>query len=314
VPEQKAGAYGRAGRLYLAYRFRSAAAACFRNAAALAPGDRRWHYYRGVAVRAEGRLEEAAAAFERALALSADDPATLLHLASVELDRRRMSRGRELFEQALEAAPAAAHYGLGRIDSLEGRHEAAIAHFEAALAAQPHASAVRHALGLAQRDTGDLAAARRALAAGGSRPPSFADPLLAELDGLVLGARAQLSRGSEALRHGDLAAAEAHFRRAAERAPGDAVARYNLGTALGEAGRHEEARAMLAEAARLDPEMADAWLNLASALARLGRLEEAAAALDRVLELAPDDAEARRRRELVERHLGRRPPAAEVPR
>lgn len=79
----------------------------------------------------------------------------------------------------------------------------------------------------------------------------------------------------------------------AAKSPNKARPQINLGSALGELGRLEEAAAVLSAAVRLDPANPDPYVNLGAALASLGRLEEAIAALTQAVALKPDNVEAR---------------------
>lgn len=66
----------------------------------------------------------------------------------------------------------------------------------------------------------------------------------------------------------------------------------NLGTALAQAGRDEQAAAHFRESIRLRPDFADPYNNLGLALARRGNAREAEAAYRRAVVLKPDFAEA----------------------
>jgi Tfp pilus assembly protein PilF len=101
---------------------------------------------------------------------------------------------------------------------------------------------------------------------------------------------AHLSLGLVLERDGELAAAERHFRRAAELSPDDAVSRTNLGRTLLRQNRPAEAAAELRVAARLAPQFADSHLTLGGALAAQGRLEEAVESYHRALALRPRSA------------------------
>jgi len=69
-----------------------------------------------------------------------------------------------------------------------------------------------------------------------------------------------------------------------------AAAHYNLGNALGDLGRHDEALAAVERAVALDPAYAEAHHMRAVCLRHLGRYTDALAAVDRALELAPNAA------------------------
>ncbi len=72
----------------------------------------------------------------------------------------------------------------------------------------------------------------------------------------------------------------------------DAVAHINLGIALGNQGKLEEAIAAYREAIRLKPDYADAHNNLGIALGKQGKLEEAVAEFRTAIRLKPDYADA----------------------
>ena len=78
------------------------------------------------------------------------------------------------------------------------------------------------------------------------------------------------------------------LRHSLEITPDDAFGQNNLGSALQETGRTEEAVAHWNEAVRLDPGYADAHANLAGGLLVEGRTDEAAGSCRRALSLEPE--------------------------
>ncbi len=325
VPGRLAPAFGDLGRLYLAYDLVEPAAACLRNAWRLAPAEFRWPYLLAGLYQNERRLEEASTAFDAALELVPDDLPALIRQGNVQLGLGAPARARHYFERAGEVEPgsAAVLAGLGRTAAVLEEHEAAIGHFEAALAAQPTASALRYPLGLAYRELGRMEEAREQLAARGTGTVSFRDPLVEGLLRLATGAGVHLMLGNRALRQGAVETAMDRYRQALEADPGSANAHqalggalsrqgdlegtvrhysaalaiqaenpplhYNLGTVLAERGADEQAirhfRAAIAQA----PEYHNARFNLAAALARVGRYEEALVEYRVLREQAPED-------------------------
>jgi tetratricopeptide (TPR) repeat protein len=81
--------------------------------------------------------------------------------------------------------------------------------------------------------------------------------------------------------------AEAFFRQTLQVKPDDATAHQQLGLALANQGRFEEALHSLQESARLNPSDATTRLNVAVALAELGRVPEARAQAEEALRLRP---------------------------
>ncbi len=327
-PARLGAAYGALGRLYHAYDFPTAAAACYRNARRLASGDFRWAYYLGFLHQTEGDLERAAERLTEALALRPDDPAALLRLGDVELELERYAAARGRYERALEldADAAAAHYGLGRLAARSDDPAAAVRHFERALELQPGASLVHYPLALAYRELGRREQAERHLGLRGQVGVGFPDPLVRALDEDLAGVGLRLTRAGVALAEGREEAALVELRKAVAAAPGSFDARLGLGLALARAGEREGAREQLEEAVRLapesvlardalgrllagagadegavahfskavalDPSFAEGHFQLGAALGRLGRHAEAAEAFSRVLEIEPGHADA----------------------
>jgi len=86
---------------------------------------------------------------------------------------------------------------------------------------------------------------------------------------------------------GDHAAAEGHYRRAADLDASHAAARCNLGLTLTRRGAAAEAVRFLREAISLQPDLAEAHLNLAGALRSAGDPEAALLAAREAVRLAP---------------------------
>ena len=92
--------------------------------------------------------------------------------------------------------------------------------------------------------------------------------------------------------------------------PWSADAHSNLGFALFNLERYEEARACCEKALALKPDFPMAQRNLGNALLHLKRGEQAVAAFTRAIELKPDDVEACCNRGLVEAMMLKRYEAA----
>jgi predicted O-linked N-acetylglucosamine transferase (SPINDLY family) len=99
--------------------------------------------------------------------------------------------------------------------------------------------------------------------------------------------------------------AAAYFERAAAANPNDASARSNLGNALQELKRLDEALASYAQALRIDPNDADVYFNRGNALHDLRRFDEALASYAQALRLAPAFAEAHCNRGITLQELKR---------
>jgi tetratricopeptide (TPR) repeat protein len=96
------------------------------------------------------------------------------------------------------------------------------------------------------------------------------------------------------LRNRDYRSVEVLWRTVVDAAPGNYRGQMNLGAALGELNRNEEALVFLRTAIALAPDHPAAHVNLAAALFTLHQLDESEAHLLRALEISPNHAAARR--------------------
>jgi Flp pilus assembly protein TadD len=291
-----AAAFAEAGRHYHAYDMMAPAEACYRNAAALAPEDFRWHYLLGVLHHDAGRLEEALASVGRAVGGPDRYYPGLLRMAALQI---ALGRPHEA-ERSL--APARAHAPSDpALLALEGelalalaRPQAALAALEEALRREPRATRLHYPLGMAYRALGRLEDARRELARAGPVGVRARDPLLEDVRSLRVGESSFMIEGHRALRAGDAGAAAAAFAQAVAASGGSSVpALLNLATAEARRGRRDEAIAHLAEARRRDPDHPAVLFNLGVLLAQAGRACEAEPLLADLVRRAPGDAEAR---------------------
>jgi tetratricopeptide (TPR) repeat protein len=136
----------------------------FRIAPAGPPTD----FARGVRALRAGRLDDAWAAFERALDVAADAPARALvcnQRALVLLARgdRRAAAGELARALETDAACVPAIVNVGNVHLEAGEPERAIAQFEAAIALDPDYPEAHHNLGVAFRRLGRRREAVRAL-------------------------------------------------------------------------------------------------------------------------------------------------------
>jgi tetratricopeptide (TPR) repeat protein len=309
-----AGSYSELGQAYLAYGFNDAAADCFQNASQLDPRNFRWPYLLGATEQAAGRLDEAAAAFDKALTLSpapAETAAGNFHLGEIRLLQGRLDDAEAALRKALVFPPtaAAAHSMLGQVALARRDFRAAAEHLEAALAAVPDASRLHVPLAMAYRGLGDRAKAEEHLAKAGTVGLRAPDPMLDGVASLRVGERVAVMRGRVAAQAGRYQDAAQEFRRALAVRPESVEARVDLGSVLALAGDRNGATEQLREALRLDPASFTAHFDLGSLLADGGAPEEARAHLEAAVAGRPDDAEARRLLAKVLRDGGQLPAA-----
>jgi tetratricopeptide (TPR) repeat protein len=231
----------------------------------------------GTAFARQGRLAEAAAQYQRALALDPGLAEAHNNLGNVRRAQGDLAGAIACFRRALVLRPgfAMAHDNLGVALHDAGRLAEAAASHRRALALQPDRAAAHANLGRALLAQGEAAAAaasyRRALAL---QPGDAA---------------AHLDLGNALRRQGELEEAAACYAQAAALRPTDAQAPHNLGRLLLEQERLTEAEANLRRALALRPDYAEAHLNLGNALQGQGRFAEALVAYRRAIAIRPQD-------------------------
>lgn len=240
---------------------------------------RAWHLL-GRARLAQGRLQAAREALERAGALLPEQAPVWSDLAVCLNALGDRQAAAACFERSLKFDPLRAEVwaNAGR-NALElGRPEEAEAHCRRALVLQPGMAEAHfnlgHALKALKRRDEAVTEYRKVL----EWASNVAEACSAAALGLL-----ELGLPEEAL---------AACRRALELKPGLVEAEFNLGNALSTLGRYEEAVAAYRRVLARNPNLAEVHSNLGIALWESGRPEEAVAAYRRALQLKPDFAEA----------------------
>ncbi|HVR97911.1 MAG TPA: tetratricopeptide repeat protein [Thermoanaerobaculia bacterium] len=294
-PRELAAAWGELGMTYHAYQLAAPAETCYRRAAEVDPKDVRWPHLLGGVLQDTGRLDEAAAAYDKALEIAPGDTAALVHRAEIHRLQGRGTEAEAALIKVLAAEPrnAAVQALLGQAALERGDFKQAAELLEAALAAVPAANRLYYPLSRAYRGLGQAdkeAASLAKVGAVGIRPP---DPILDTVESLRTGERAHLENGKRAFNAGRHADAAAEFRQALEARPESVEARINLAAALAVQGDRAGAVTHLREALQREPANATARFNLATLLAADGANPEAIEHLTAAVAARPDDLEAR---------------------
>ncbi len=197
-------------------------------------------------------------------------------LAYVHGNRGQLAHCEELLLQAsrLPGVSAEASFYLGRVQLQQGRHEAAIAAFEASIRVAGEFFEARHELGVAFSAIGEPAQALAWFLKAAQMKPQVAE--LQFNIGCTLDA---LSRFDEALQHYD---------RAVKLQPRAAHAWSNRGATLTELGRFPEAMASYGQALALAPQDVSCLINKATTLQAMKRPAEALSCYEEAMRLAPD--------------------------
>jgi tetratricopeptide (TPR) repeat protein len=263
---QRADAFGSLGMLLFATEYWAEAEQVLLRAQALAPEDRRWPYYLGHLYRTRQEPARAIPMFERVLTIAPDDVPAMVWLGELHLLNGDAAAGAPYLQRAavLQPQSAAVVSRLGRAALANRDYPRAIELLERVLQLQPEASSVYYPLAMAYRGAGQTSRAEAYLSRQGSNDDGIApvDPLMDAVAGLLQGAAAFEARGMAALDARDWKAAVGYLRTAVALAPGNAVTRLNLGTALSLAGDPASARIELLEAVRLAPDLAKAQFGL----------------------------------------------------
>lgn len=323
---REAAAAGALGRALHAWEQWGAAHDAYARAIALAPQAFEWRYLDAVVLQRLARHPEAAARLREALKLSPDYLPARVKLAEALLDAGELAESKTLF-LALVKEPAstpAAEVGLGRIAAAERQHEAAIQHFQRAVALFPELGAAHYGLALSYRALGRTDEARAALLLHerhGAAWPALNDPLLAsvttlredgaalqqrgirlagagDVDAAIAAHEAALARDPALLQaHANLISlygrarnwskAEEHYRAIVKSGAALADAHYDYGVLLSLQEKWDLAATAYREALALNPLHAQALNNLGQALERQRNVSEAADAYRRAVESQP---------------------------
>ena len=227
------------------------------------PMARSLHYLAGVASEELGRPEAAAEHYERALATDPRYPEALNRLAALRFGQQRYEESLELYRSVMEIDPALAEPYAGMGDALFRlkRYEEAVGHMERALSMQPGspmARSLHYLAGVASEELG--------------RPEAAAE----------------------------------HYERALATDPRYPEALNRLAALRFGQQRYEEALDLYRALAGIDPDNANVHADMGAALYQAGRADEALRSFNRALALDPAHAQARTNREQVRRVMRQR--------
>ena len=255
-----------------------AALSALQKAAEFLPEDAEAHNNLALALRADGRFEEAASSYRRSLEIKPDYAGAHANLGNLLQDIGQFDDAVASYRRALEIDPnyAEAHSNLGNALRAIGRVDDAAASYRRALELKPDYAEAHSNLGTVLWYIGQLddsvASCRRAL----ELKPDYA-----EAHNNLGNALQEMGRFDEAV---------ASYRRALEIMPDYPEAHSNLGNALKRMGRIDDAVASYRRALEIRPDFAIAHTNLGNALNDLGRLDQALISYRLALDCQPGNA------------------------
>ncbi|MBN1673326.1 MAG: tetratricopeptide repeat protein [Kiritimatiellae bacterium] len=246
----------------------------------------------GLALAKQGRVDEAVAAFQAALAKKADYADAHNNLGTAWSQKGEVVLAIKHWERALALDPllAETHNNLGHALAGQGRLEEAVRHYREALRLNPYYAKAFDNLGVALFRRNQPQAAIAQYDAALRANPGYAEAY--NNKGLAL---AGLGRLDEAV---------ACYREALRLDPELLVCRNNLGNALLAQEKFAEAAACYREALRRQPDNAEALNNLGVLFARQGQPQRAVAYFSKALAARPGYRDAERNLALARRQLG----------
>jgi tetratricopeptide (TPR) repeat protein len=261
-----AAASGGLGMVLSAYGQSEPARLCYRRAGLLDPGEFRWPYYEAISLHYEaislrdlGRLDEAVARMEQALAIAPKHPEGRLRLGDWRAATGDPAGALARYRSVVADAPgrADARLRLGRLLLDRGDPEAAATQLRAALEADWRVGEVHYVLSRALRALGDSGAAQQhalLFQRFQGRRLHLADPLVRQVAELDLSDKPHLTRAAWHREQGRPEQAAEALTRALAVNPGNAAARMDLMQALAEVGHMAAAKDQYLEAVAALPE------------------------------------------------------------
>ena len=254
------------------------ALAVSRVAIAKRPDSVEAHNALGVSLSALNRLDEAEMSFRRAAELDANDEKSRHNVAEIQSGRGHFEEAIDWYREALAIDPrfTVAHVGLGDALLRLDRYEEAIETYRRALEIEPERPPVHADIGEAlyrlQRYDEAVESLARSVALEPESP--------AAADRHVVMGRASLELG-------DAEAAARHYRRALAIDPRHAKALDSFAVMRFLQERYDEALGLFAALIEIDEANAQAHFNMGAALYNLDRREQAARSFQRALTLDP---------------------------
>ena len=253
------------------------AAALYEAAIAENPGDLNSINNLAALRAARGEFEAATVWYEKLLAVEPDDAALLTNYANMNLRQQAFGEAENKFRLALALSPdlAPALAGLGQLLMTVGRFDEAAAAFAQLVAAAPESAVAHREAAAALMECGENDTAARHLDIAIELAPD---------DSHALFLYANLKRNA-----GDWSGAVELYRRSLAADPGDDtnVILISLANMLIDLRQEAEGIDILEALVAGQPDMVECWNNLGSAYLNTGRGAEAIAAFEKALELDP---------------------------
>ena len=260
-------------RLYHANGRLEEAVQCYEVLQKLEPDEPRWAHLQATILAGFGQADEAAALWQRVIALAPDYLPARLRLGDIQLKSNRSAEAAANYREVLRLKPDEPYalLGLARLDLEAERWNDARSKLETVVAKTQYTLGYDLIVTLYERlGLNERAAAIRgsAKASGAYRDPP--DPWLDELIADCYDSYRLATIAGLAVRDGRTAEGLELLRRAIEISPDDVSARFQLGTLALNQGDIATAREQLQRCTKLAPDFSDGWAWLSDLQARQG--------------------------------------------
>lgn len=251
---------------------------CYRNVLALTPDQKQWAFRLGVMQSALGDIDGALESMGVAAAAFKNTPVIQARLGDLLLEVGRTDEAAAAFERAIAAEAqqagspkwAPSRVGLARARYDQGRTEEAVALLQEALALEPNYRQAHYTLGLCLMDLGREAEGELELKRGVNAWPQYPpDPHQPRLDAYAVGYNRRMMEIENQLNGGGVVQAEEALRAMLEARPDDHLALNMLAKALMAQGRMDEALAALRRSEAANPMAPATKIELTVALLNL---------------------------------------------
>lgn len=231
------------------------------------------YFYQGNTFYKQGKIEEAQAAFQKALELDPNYAEANANLGLILKQQGNLQAAIEKTREAIRIQPniAEAHFNLGVALQAQGQVKEAIASYQEAIRLNTKLAEAHFNLGVALKNEDKTAEAISAYREAIRLNPNFAT--------------AHINLGTNLADQGKLDEAISELRKGLSLKPQDAEAYNNLGVALFKQKNLNKAISMWEEAIRINPEYPEAHHNLGVALASQVKVDEAIATLKQASDL-----------------------------
>lgn len=290
--------WGELGMAFEANGFTAQAKDAYASAATLPSPHGRWWYHVARMKARDGDTDGALAAFDRAIALSAEYVPARWRRGQLLLDRGDLDGAEAAFHVAANLAPSdpAGPVGLARVYLARGQHQAAADALDAVIAHAPAERYLYQLLAAAYRGLGRAADAEEANAAGAPGEPAWADPWTDEMLAYRRGFAAALKEATALATAARYPEAIALLESLRADHPDDRELRTYLGGVYATAGRFADAKRLLDQVLAAAPDDFDALMHMATAYLLTDDYLEADRFAVRALAQRPADADATRLR------------------